>query len=190
MHLHSLDEAIAWLNSVWINDRPTPIRLHDIETVNQGELGAPRMTGSFLGYLLARPDDTIDQEVQVDCPQPVHRGDDWMGSSACITCGGLMRYTVIRSRWRYPLWRAIQALERQPAKRPGQPRPIEIVGQLAATWSARMAHRIANVETPLPWDVYEPLALMAIRDLATRYSLGPIEHRRPSESQSIAEAVA
>jgi hypothetical protein len=187
MTLRSLDDAIEWLRSVWNDERPVPYKLHDLRTHSQGELGTPWMTAAFITWVTARSDDKSDIIETVTCPNPAHHDGDWRASVSCGICLGIGTYEVERLRYRYPLWRALRSLERKPANRPGHPAPLVIVAQLATCgWSSLYAHRLSNVETPLAWEVYEALALMAIRDLHQRYAIAPIPARRwtaLSESQ-------
>ena len=183
--LRSLEEAIAWLESVGVDDRPVPVRLHDLETETQGELGAPRMTIAFIRWLTARHNDIHETTVSVDCPACSSRSVAY-----CLTCGGRGTYDVVRRRFRYPMWRALTALSRKPPIKPGWPSPRIIIAQLyIASWRIDRAHGIANAASPISIDDYRMIALWAINDLHSRYAIGPIPRRdEMSESQSIAEA--
>ena len=157
----NLAEAIAWLKEHQ-DDRTVPAKLHYIETENHGELGSPRFTPAFLRYLYARSNDVDpDSEIPVDCPDTA-----WN----CPTCSGAGFYTVIRERYRYPMWRAMFRLQRIPARRPGHPSPAVCVAALleARDW------REACVLLRLNRDAGEALLLMAVRSLHGLYELGPV----------------
>lgn len=187
----TLDDALGWISSVYVDDRPVPMRLHDMVTDTQGELGTPRLTAAFVRWLTAKPADTMDVTVTVDCPSVSHSSGD-RSTGLCPICMGRGTYDVVRRHFRYPMWRALKSLAAKVALRPGHPTPIEVIAQLAAAnWIPTWAYRIAFTETGISWDAYEALALMALRDLHRRYALGPVPRRvQLSESQQIAEAIA
>lgn len=159
--LPSIDEAVIWLKQHQ-DDRTAPAKLHYIETENQGELGSPRFTPSFLRYLYARSNDVDpDSEIPVDCPDMA-----WN----CPVCSGAGFYTVVRERYRYPMWRAFSRLKDRKAIRPGHPAPIEcIVALIKADYSWQEACRYLRVNPQMG----EALLLMAIRSLNGLYELGP-----------------
>lgn len=157
----SLSEAIAWLRE-HADDRPVPLRLHEHETDPQGELGTPRLTGAFLAYLVAEPDDVRDTDDPVECG---HLHDaTW---PPCV---------VSRAYYRSPMWRALRELGRRRAIRPGHPAPLSCVSAImAAGWDWRRAASVLGQ----PPERFEALALMALRSLHGLYALGPIPRQAP-----------
>lgn len=95
---------------------------------------------------------------------------------------------VNSQRYRYPMWRALVALEN--ALRPRrQAHPYALVLDLAEhRWDAR----VAAASRGLPWNLAEALYLRALRQLHGRYQQGPISVSwiAKSESQRTAEVSA
>lgn len=175
--LPNLRFAISWLHDVATTDeRLPPTKLHSLETVSQGELGAPAMTPAFERHLVAQHWDKTDAFVSVKCQN--HRDDEWRIAHDCPTCAGKGFYEVIRSRWRYPYWHARELLKLKLSIRPGQPSPNQIIeAVIGAAYDVWMAWLITSVEIAISFDAYEALALMAIRDLHRRYTVGPTPRR-------------
>ena len=185
----SMVEALTWLRDVATTDeRLPPTKLHSLDTVTQGELGAPAMTTAFVRHLVAQHWDKTDAVVSVKCPN--HRDDEWRINLSCPTCGGNGFYEVVRSRWRYPFWHSRELLKLKLSIRPGQPSPSQIVDLvIAMEYDVRMAWLITDIAIPVSWDAYEALTLMAIRDLHRRFSLGPTPRRWTELSESQQQAI-
>lgn len=170
----TLDEAVRWLQDHQ-DDRDIPAKLHFIETENQGELGSPRFTPSFLRYLYARSNDVNPEaEENITCSDV---------SWNCPVCAGDGFYVVMRERYRYPLWRAMYRLKDRSPKRPGHPSPITCV---AALFAARFDWLTATKLLRLNVDLGEALLLMAVRSLYGLYELGPVP--RPPKWTELSES--
>ncbi len=169
----SLPDALRWAEGHWDMNRVAPIRLHESHTTD-GALGGLRYSRAMLTTLSAQPSDVMADERTASCGHPLLK----MGQPGrdCPECWGVGVKTICTDRYRYPMWRALNAL--QNALRPRrQPHPYSLILDLAEhAWDARAAARSRGI----PWDLAEALYLRALRQLHGRYQAGPIASRRPS----------
>lgn len=181
MTFTSLSEAIEWAEARW-HERPAPIRLHarDID----GQLGL-QYSRPFARLLSAHPNQTHEAEMTEPCYHPTIRAGQSIRE--CPACSGMGVKTALREVWDYPMWRACERLAKDRATRPHLPTPGLLVERLAEHRWRPMA---AAYNLGLPWDLAEPLFLMALRKLRGYYTDAPIPRRSwvdLSESQQNAE---
>lgn len=182
----TLQDAIEWAQSHWHENRVAPDRINQAH-VTDGALGGLRYSKGFIRTMDASPTDTTDAERMGQCYHPLLPiGRDLRD---CPECQGSGLKMIATDRYRYPMWKALMAL--QNALRPRrQPHPYQLILDLVEHhWDARAAARADG----LPWDLAEALYLRALRQLHGRYEQGPVG--RPSridksDSQRMAEVNA
>lgn len=192
--LASFGDAITWVREHW-SARELPLVLHERTTDHQGDLGSPRYSAAFLGYLMARPTDTTTAPRSETCYHPRlardKRGEIVTLLRDCPDCAGATVREVMRERWRWPMWLALEGLRKVPAMRPHQPSPYDCVLVLAMVdWDGSAAMRLLGLPG---WDMAEALFIIALRKLHSRYSDGPLPRTSwtaKSESQQMAEGAA
>ena len=166
--LSTIERAIDWLRDNHDGSRLVPSRLHRHDT--EGELGAPPFSAPFMAYLMARPTDEVTVRETVDCD---HLHD-----------AGWPKCAVDRAYYRAPMWRAMKRLAgRRPMIRPSHPSPYALVVYLI---DSGYDWRRTSERLELPYEVGEPLILMALRALHGQYAKGPVPQRSwvdMSESQ-------
>lgn len=183
--------ATAWLAKAWMTLPVPPVRLHSREV--DGQLG-PSFTPAFARILNGSAHDTEVSHETDTCyhPRLADKGDP----RACPDCGGDAVHTVTRHRYRSPMASALARLSRVSRPSVGTPAPAEFVLGLAVHgWDWQRAAIFLDL-APVSADhakTVEAQFLLAIRQLHSRYSEGPIE--RPSyidrsESQRAAEDAA
>ena len=189
--LATLAEATEWARHRWANQRTVPLRLHDAHTT-EGELGAPRFSGSFIATLDGSDNATENGQQSSPCAHPGRPV-----GQLCRMCviydkdGQPMVETGVYlrrvDRFRFPMTRALNRLAN--ALRPPQdrmPHPYHTVMALAShDWDGRAAARALG----LSWDAGEAHLLRSLRQLHRWYEEAPVStsYIDKSESQRNAE---
>ena len=187
--LPTLELAIEWANARWANQRTVPIRLHKREEEGVGlmhdrkgctclactdgpsesGLGSHAFSNAFASALDGRPDTTISQDRTVDCWHPLlpkGRPD-----RDCPECIGTRVKKVRSDLFAFPMSLALNRLRNDIASR-RQLHPYILVLALASHgWQPKQAARSLD----MPWDRAEPLFLLALRKLHSRYEEGPVK---------------
>lgn len=163
--LPTLELAIEWVNARWANQRAVPTKLHtrDEEGIGLG------FTNAFRAALDSQPDTVMSQSRTVECWHPLlpkgHAARD------CPECIGTRVKEVRSDLYAYPMTLALNRLRNDIASR-RQPHPYGLVLVLASHgWLPQQAARALEI----PWDRAEPLFLLALRKLHSRYQEGPVK---------------
>lgn len=185
--LPDIDSAVAWLRDHWNRgERQWPLRTHEHAIEPDSALGSPKMAARMLAFLSARAFD-------VEKPQPenepcLHWGlPEGKSTFDCLGCNGLGVRTVIRTRYKHPMWRALSLLTKIEADR--HPAPILVVLTIAGSGFQWQTAGVLLGQAP---DTFEALTVMAIRKLRGRYAeweVARVGWVDKSESQRAAESV-
>jgi hypothetical protein len=188
----TLDIALSWVIPRW-QERPVPIRLHDWDT--DGIVGL-RYSAAFGSLLDSHSGQTTHAERTMPCSHGMRRPGELCPSCSIrdVTGRPIVESGVITTsseRYKFPMLRAFERLDKDLPTRPHFPSPSTLVVLLSVTgWDARRSAEVLG----LSWEVAEPLLLMALRKLFHYYQEGPIPNRVPysqrSESQLRAESEA
>lgn len=182
-------DALEWLQEHWTpREVPAQINTH----VNEG--WGLFFTLPMERHLDAKPSDLGNVTEARNCSHPRNTtGNVW----ECPDCQGMEVYQSTATRYRFPMWRAMEklsAFDRANPPRPGLPGATACIYALVIhSFDGRKAarHVIASTERG-SWEVAEPLFLMAIRRLFGRYEEGPVQMGwvSKSEAQRNAEVAA
>lgn len=167
MTLATLSEAITWTRDRWQNQRPVPTRLHKRETEGVGLFYSPAFASALDGSVHA----VASMTLTVSCYHPLlNRGQSIRDCPECIGTGVK---EARQDRYLYPMSRALAKLSVVKPERK-HPHPYYLVSSLATHGWKPMTTAAA---LGIPWDLAEPLLLMALRKLHARYEDRPVETR-------------
>jgi hypothetical protein len=186
----TLSAALRWLERAWSTLPVPPVRVHVRDIEDKSALGSHRFSGPMWRIITGRPTDDYDVTESVMCGHPRLVTDNPFD---CRDCLGAGFYEHRVRRYRSPMAAALHRLSKVPAPSDGTPAPIEFIYALyEGGWGVQFALYLLGFHAVSPdhQKTLDAQFLLAIRQLHSRYSAGPVA--RPgwvdlSESQRNAE---
>lgn len=160
--LATLPEALEWLRDVARELADVPVRLHEHGVQPSDLLGAPRMSGAFLGHVSDGPYTTRPAPRTVACPgeHPIRR----LGEARCPMCEDTREWMTTTDVYAYPLRAALSSLGR--ARSRLRPHPRHVIDALLRE---RCEPALAALRLP-GWESDDRRFLSALRALYDQYS--------------------
>jgi hypothetical protein len=173
--IDSMSAACQFVETIWNEEHVPPSRLHGRGPQPRDLSGAPKWSGQFSSYIFANPN-------EVEAVTSTERG-------------------VHDTRWqyRYPLWHALQVIDRKPndqwtkgvPRRPFHPTPVSVLRAMALDNfdPAKVRLRFAD-GSRVPADMAELFCIGAARKLRGTYTETYVSWVARSESQQNADNAA
>ena len=173
--IDSRQAACDFLESIWNEERQPPVRIHERGPQPRDLSGSPKWSARFNQYIFANPD-------EVETVRTTDRG-------------------VVDERhyYRYPLWRALQLIERRDhdrwtkdvARRPFHPPPVNVLyAMAAAAFEPSRVRLVYGDGTRVPDEMADLFCIGAVRKIRGCYAETYIPAYEKSESQRLADGDA
>jgi hypothetical protein len=188
-----IHSALSWLRSAWTTLPVPPVRLHDRDIEDGSQLGSHRFSSPMWRILIGRPTDEYEASESVMCGHPRLPSANVFD---CPDCHGDGYYEHRVRRYRSPMSAALHRLSKMPSPSDGTPAPMDYILALHSTdWNPYRAAMLLRLQPVSEdhWLTIECMFLNAIRQLHSRYSVGPVARVgwvSKSDAQRAAEEAA